>query len=157
MSNVVVMTPKRDRPLAFQNIEVLDVVPEAVVEVPLLGNIAAGVPIEACPQQETVAVPYSMTRKDCYALKVVGDSMINDNIEHGDIIIVERKSTAENGQSVVALINGDSVTLKRFYIEKDGIRLQPANPAMKPIFLRNESLQILGIVTGVIRTPNGDY
>jgi len=146
--------PKRTHPVSMRNARACDIDPESMIDIPLLGMIAAGLPIEACPQQETVSVPYSMTRKECYALKVVGDSMIDDNIEDGDIIVVERKSTAENGQSVVALINGDSVTLKRFYIEKDGIRLQPANASMEPIFLRNESLQILGIVTGVIRTPN---
>jgi hypothetical protein len=68
-----------------------------------------------------------------------------------DIIIVEKRETAENGESVVAMINGEQVTLKRFYVEADGIRLQPANPAMEPIYLRHEELQILGIVAGVIR------
>jgi repressor LexA len=77
--------------------------------------------------------------------------MIDDNIQDGDVIVVERRETAENGQTVVAMINGEQVTLKKFYVEKDGIRLQPANPDMEPIILRNEEIQILGIVTGVIR------
>jgi repressor LexA len=77
--------------------------------------------------------------------------MIDDHIQDGDIIIVEQRETAENGESVVAMINGEQVTLKRFYVEKDGIRLQPANPTMEPIYLRHEELQILGIVAGVIR------
>ena len=76
----------------------------------------------------------------------------DDHIQDGDIIIVEKRETAENGESVVAMINGERVTLKRFYVEADGIRLQPANPAMEPIYLRHEELQILGIVSGVIRT-----
>jgi repressor LexA len=77
--------------------------------------------------------------------------MIDDNILDGDIIIVEKRETAENGQSVVALINNEQVTLKKFYIEHDGIRLQPANPDMEPIRLKNEEVQVLGVVTGVIR------
>jgi repressor LexA len=77
--------------------------------------------------------------------------MIDDHIQDGDIIIVEKRETAENGESVVAMINGERVTLKRFYVEEDGIRLQPANPSMEPIYLRHDELQILGIVAGVIR------
>jgi repressor LexA len=92
-----------------------------------------------------------MVRKNSYALRVRGHSMIDDHIQDGDIIIVEQRETAENGESVVAMINGQQVTLKRFYVEADGIRLQPANPAMEPIYLRHEELQILGIVAGVIR------
>jgi repressor LexA len=94
-----------------------------------------------------------MVRKDCYALRVRGHSMIDDNIQDGDVIVVEKRASAENGQSVVAMINGETVTLKKFYIEKDGVRLQPANPDLDPIYLRNEEIRILGIVRGVIRTP----
>lgn len=93
-----------------------------------------------------------MVRKNTYALRVRGHSMIDDNIQDGDIVIIEKRESAANGQSVVAMINGTQVTLKKFYVERDGIRLQPANPEMQPIFLRNEEVQILGIVTGVIRT-----
>jgi len=124
-----------------------------MVEIPLLGWVAAGMPVEALQQRETVAVPAGMVRKDCYALRVRGDSMIEDNIQDGDVIVIERRRSAENGQSVVALINGENVTLKRFYIEKGGVRLQPANSSMAPIFLRNDEIEILGIVMGVIRTP----
>jgi len=90
-------------------------------------------------------------RRNTYALRVRGHSMIDDNIEDGDIIVVEKRESAENGQTVVAMINGEQVTLKKFYVERDGIRLQPANPEMEPIILKNEDIQILGIVTGVIR------
>ena len=93
-----------------------------------------------------------MVRKNTYALKVQGHSMIDDNIQDGDVIIVEKQLSAENGQSVVALINNEQVTLKKFYIEADGIRLQPANPDMEPIILKNEEVQVLGIVSGVIRS-----
>jgi repressor LexA len=91
-------------------------------------------------------------RKNSYALRVRGHSMIEDNIQDGDIVIIEKRESAANGQSVVAMINGEQVTLKKFYVERDGIRLQPANPDMQPIYLRNDEVQILGIVTGVIRT-----
>jgi repressor LexA len=93
-----------------------------------------------------------MVRTNSYALRVRGHSMIDDNIQDGDIIVIEKRETACNGESVVAMINGETVTLKKFYVERDGIRLQPANPDMDPIYLRNEEVQILGIVTGVIRT-----
>ncbi len=145
------LIPKRKRPLWPQEVDVLAVEAADMVEIPLLGWVAAGRPVDLCEQDERVCVPASMVRKDCYALRVRGNSMIDDNIQDGDIIIVEKRATAENGQSVVAMINGERVTLKRFYIERDGIRLQPANPDMEPIMLRNEEIQILGIVMGVIR------
>ena len=79
--------------------------------------------------------------------------MIEDNIQDGDVIVIEKRESAANGETVVAMINYEQVTLKKLYIEADGIRLQPANPNMEPIYLHNEDVQILGIVTGVIRTP----
>jgi repressor LexA len=94
-----------------------------------------------------------MVRHNTYALRVRGHSMIDDNIQDGDVVVIEKRETAENGQSVVAMINGERVTLKKFYVESDGIRLQPANPALEPIYLRKDEVQILGIVTGVIRLP----
>jgi len=78
---------------------------------------------------------------------------VDDNIQDGDIIVVERKESAANGQSVIAMINNEEVTLKKLYIEKGGVRLQPANSAMSPIYLRNEDVKILGIVSAVIRKP----
>jgi len=123
-----------------------------MVDIPLLGWVAAGQPVDMFENHELISVPANMVRKDSYALRVRGDSMIDDNILDGDVIVIEKRASAENGQSVVAMINGETVTLKKFYIEKDGIRLQPANPALQPIYLKNEDLQILGIVMGVIRT-----
>ncbi|HEB55434.1 MAG TPA: peptidase, partial [Gammaproteobacteria bacterium] len=96
-------------------------------------------------------VPANMVRKNSYALRVRGHSMVDDNIQDGDIIVVEKRESAANGESVIAMINGETVTLKKFYVEREGIRLQPANPEMAAIYLRNEEVQILGIVTGVIR------
>ena len=132
-------------------LEPLGVAPETGVEIPLLGYVTAGQPVDIPEERETIRVPRHMVRKNSYALRVRGHSMIDDHIQDGDVIIVEQRETAENGESVVAMINGEQVTLKRFYVEADGIRLQPANPAMEPIYLRHEELQILGIVAGVIR------
>jgi len=126
-------------------------VAEDGVEIPLLGYVSAGRPVETPEDHETIRVPSHMTRKASYALRVRGHSMMDDQIQDGDIIIVEQRQTATNGETVVALINGDKVTLKRFYIEAQGIRLQPANPAMVPLYLRHDEIEILGIVTGVVR------
>ncbi len=151
MADIHLLIPKKDRPLWHETVEVVDIEPGAMVDIDLLGTVTAGQPMDLFEWKETVSVPASMVRKSSYALRVRGDSMIDDNIEDGDIIIVEKRDSAENGQSVVAMINGDSVTLKKFFIEKDGIRLQPANPDLQPIYIKNEELQILGIVIGVIR------
>jgi len=151
MGDVSMLLPKRRRPVWSPALEAVDMAAVGLVDVPLMGWVAAGEPVDLCEQRETVAVPANMVRKNTYALRVRGDSMIDDNIQDGDVIIIEKRETAENGQSVVAMINGEQVTLKRFYVEPDGIRLQPANPTMSPIHLRNDDVQILGIVTGVIR------
>ncbi len=151
MSTVSYLIPKQDRPVWSPDTELVDIDPVGMSEVPLLGWITAGEPVDLCVQNERVAVPSNMVRRNTYALKVRGHSMIDDNIQDGDVVIIEKRETAENGQSVVAMINGEQVTLKKFFVEKEGIRLQPANPDMEPIWLRNEEVQILGIVTGVIR------
>lgn len=151
MSNVNYLIPKNKRPIWMPDLEALDIFVDGMVEIPLLGWVAAGQPVDLSEENERIAVPANMVRKNCYALRVRGHSMIDDNIQDGDIIVIEKRETAANGQSVIAMINGESVTLKKFYVESRGIRLQPANPDMAPICLRNEEVQILGIVTGVIR------
>ena len=151
MNNVSLLIPKRQLPTWSADLEALDSSIEAMAEIPLLGCITAGNPIERIEHHETIKVPASMVRRNTYALRVQGHSMIDDNIQDGDIIIVEKRESAENGQSVVALINGEQVTLKKFYIEADGIRLQPANPDMQPIMLKNHEVEVLGVVAGVIR------
>lgn len=152
MNNISLLLPKNRRPVWTPDLEsILEPELSDYVEIPLLGKITAGQPIERIVNDEKIKVPANMVRKDTYALKVSGHSMIDDNIQDGDIIIVEKKQSAENGQSVVALINNEQVTLKKFYIEADGIRLQPANPDMAPILLSNAEVQVLGVVTGVIR------
>jgi repressor LexA len=153
MSNVSLLISKNKRPIWTSELEALDTLSEAMTDIPLLGFVQAGEPVDICEQQETVRVPANMVRKNSYALRVRGHSMIDDNIQEGDVIVIEKREHATNGQTVVAMINGEQVTLKKFYVERDGIRLQPANADMQPIILKNEDVQILGIVTGVIRTP----
>lgn len=122
------------------------------LEIPVMGTIAAGQPIEAIPDNRTISIPKDMIgRFRTYALQVEGHSMVDENIQHGDFVIIEARETAENGETVVAMINNNEVTLKKFYIEPDCIRLQPANPEMKPIILHNHEIKILGVVCAVIR------
>lgn len=120
------------------------------VEIPLLGYIAAGEPIEAVSNPEPLSVPQTMLSKGGlhYALKVKGNSMIDEGIYDGDTVIIRRQETATNGQKVVALINGNEATLKKIYKEKNGFRLQPANSSMKPIFVKE--LEIRGEVIEVL-------
>ncbi len=122
-------------------------------EIPLLGLVAAGQPIEAILAHETVSAPKNMmSRGRMFALRVRGDSMIEENIQDNDIIIVSSQETAENGQMVVALIDGNYATVKKFYREPDFIRLEPANPQFKPIFIKTPGrLQLQGVVRGLIR------
>jgi repressor LexA len=123
-------------------------------EIPLLGRVAAGVPIESLMHDETIAVPDSMLprRGPNYALRVQGQSMIDEHIMDGDLVVVHGKQSAENGEMVIALVNGAEATVKKFYREPGGwIRLQPANAAMQPLRYQERDIQIQGIVVGVIR------
>ncbi|RKR06749.1 repressor LexA [Kushneria sinocarnis] len=124
-----------------------------LVGIPLLGTVAAGLPMEACHDDATVRIPSRMVRRNTYALRVRGESMIDCNIHDGDIIIIERFESAENGETAVVLINNQEVTLKRLYIDKSGVRLEPANREMAPIHLKNDDVQVLGLVMGVARQP----
>ena len=123
-----------------------------LVSIPFAGFIAAGEPIEAIEEHEEVAVPSNMvssTGKN-FALGVKGDSMIDEGIFDGDTVIIKKQSTAENGETVVALINGNEVTLKKIFREKNRIRLQPANPNLKPLYVKEVIIQ--GKVISVLRT-----
>jgi repressor LexA len=125
-----------------------------VVDLPLLGNVAAGQPIEAIGESESFAVPEAMLPPtgESYVLRVRGDSMIDEQIRDGDMVVVHSRQSARNGETVVALVAGSHATVKKFYREKDGrIRLQPANSAMDPIHVRPEECQIQGVVVGVMR------
>lgn len=122
------------------------------VELPLLGYVAAGVPIEAIVGNETIDVPESLAgTRDTYVLRVRGDSMIDEQIRDGDFVIVEDRRTAENGETVVALLSGSDVTLKKFYRENGQIRLQPANATIQPIIVPASDVQVQGVVIGVMR------
>jgi repressor LexA len=122
-------------------------------EIPLLGVVAAGNPIEAVLNYETVSVPKDMMREGrMFALRVRGDSMIDEQIRDHDLIVLQSKQTAENGQTVVALIDGSDATVKKFFSNKQQVRLEPANPNFKPIVVRPpHRVQIQGVVVGVIR------
>lgn len=122
--------------------------------VPLLGYVAAGQPIEAIAMNEVISVPPDMVphKGKTYVLQVRGDSMIDEQIRDGDYVIVEDRKMAENGEMVIALIDEQETTLKKFYREKNGmIRLQPANPAMKPFVVAADRMKIQGIVIGILR------
>ena len=122
------------------------------VELPLLGYVAAGVPIEAVATTETIAVPEAMVgRRDTYVLRVRGNSMIDEQICDGDFVIIEDRKTPQNGETVVALLGGSDATLKKLYRENGRIRLQPANPTMQPIFVEPDQVQVQGVVVGIMR------
>ncbi|MGE5277256.1 MAG: transcriptional repressor LexA [Acidobacteriota bacterium] len=120
--------------------------------VALLGLVAAGKPIEPFPDEESIEVPTSLLGKgEHFVLRVRGDSMIEDGIRDGDYVIVARRSQAQNGQTVVALVRGEA-TLKRYYGEGGRVRLQPANAAMKPLTYDARDVIVQGIVTGLMRS-----
>jgi repressor LexA len=121
------------------------------LDVPLLGLVAAGSPIEALEQPESMALPEDMLgRSETFVLQVKGDSMLEDHILDGDYIIVEKRTQAQNGEIVVALMDNEA-TVKRLYREAGQVRLQPANASMQPIYVKEGDLQIQGIVIGVLR------
>ncbi|MFN8096183.1 MAG: transcriptional repressor LexA [Vicinamibacteria bacterium] len=135
----------------------LELVPTAVkvqaVELPLLGRVAAGSPIEAITSMETIFVPENMVgRQETYVLQVKGDSMIEEQIRDGDYVIVENRQSARDGEMVIALLDGENATLKKLYREGGGrVRLQPANAALSPIYVDQSRLRIQGVVIGVLR------
>jgi len=122
------------------------------VILPLMGLITAGQPIEAVEEHETMAIPVDLApdSANSYVLRVKGESMIEDGILDGDYVVVERNPSPKNGDVVVALLDNAYATLKRFYRERDRIRLQPANATMKPIYCHDPLIQ--GVVRAVIRT-----
>jgi repressor LexA len=120
--------------------------------VPLMGEVAAGFPIEAIETPDTVEVPRAMIgAKETFVLKVRGDSMIDDGIRDGDLIIVEKRRSAEPGQTVVALVDGSEATIKRFYPEGEMVLLQPANAAMAPLRYPASRIILQGVVIGLMR------
>jgi repressor LexA len=119
---------------------------------PLVGRIAAGRPIEAVQNRETISLAdFAHSSREVFALEVRGESMQDEAILDGDYVLVEKKKTAHDGDIVVALIESTDATLKRFFREGENIRLQPSNPAMKPIIVPAASVEIQGRVIGVLR------
>jgi repressor LexA len=133
----------------------MEVVPEPrfgrAVEVQLLGRVAAGVPIEAVEEPETISLPEEMLgRGETFALRVHGDSMIEDGILDGDIVVVESRADADDGATVVALVRGEA-TVKKLHRQKGRIRLVPANRRLAPIIARASDVEIRGVVIAVLR------
>ena len=133
----------------------LEVVPDPTVgravQVPLLGRVAAGTPIEAVEAPETITLPEELLgRGETFALRVRGDSMIGDGILDGDLVVVESRPTADNGSTVVALVRGDA-TVKKIYRERGRVRLVAANERVAPIVARADEVQIRGVVIAVLR------
>jgi repressor LexA len=136
-------------------IEILpsDANPRAV-ELPLLGLVAAGVPIEAVTVNETIAVPDDFVRRSGghYVLRVRGNSMIDEQIRDGDFVVINERRSVDNGEMVIAMLHGASATVKKFYRERDGrIRLQPANETTDPTYVHENDISIQGVVVGVLR------
>jgi repressor LexA len=124
------------------------------IELPVFGSVAAGVPIESIEHGETMCVPDNFVRRggNHYVLRVRGNSMIDEQIRDGDFVVINERRSADNGEMVIALMNGSSATVKKFYRERDGrIRLQPANDTMPPIYVNENDVMIQGIVVGVMR------
>jgi repressor LexA len=127
------------------------------VHLPILGTVAAGRPIEAIEPDaavaEQLAVPAEMLggRREHYVLRVRGDSMIEDQIRDGDLVVIEGRREARNGETVVALVDGDEATLKRFYRNGPQVRLVPANSSMAPMEYHASQVEIRGVVRGLIR------
>jgi repressor LexA len=150
-SRALRLTPRQDPTDASKVTPFRMPVERETLNLPVMGEIAAGQPIEAYEDSaETLAVPASLeARPDSYVLRVRGKSMIDALIDDGDFVIVQPQATARDGDIVVALLEDNGVTLKRYFREKDRIRLQPANAEMEPIYATE--VQIQGKVVGVIR------
>jgi repressor LexA len=123
--------------------------PRGRTSLPLAGQIAAGRPVLAVQQDERVDFANLFEAEDHFCLKVKGESMIEDQIADGDFVVVRKQETCRNGEIVVALVDGQEATLKKFYRERDRVRLEPANSTMKPIF--SDNVQVMGVVVGVVR------
>ena len=135
-----------------RGLQLVDPEPIRTVEVPLLGQVAAGRPIEAIAEPEMINLPPDFVgRKPTYVLRVRGNSMIDEQIRDGDYVIVEDRTTADNGETVIALLGEEEVTLKKYYREGPNIRLQPANPAMEPVVIDENKVRVQGVVIGVMR------
>lgn len=143
---------------AYNESRSIEMVPRDVadpsLELPLLGAVAAGLPIEAIPDREVLSVPRDMVKhgKDNFVLRVEGNSMIDEQIRDGDYIVVTSQPTASDGDMVVALVGGDSATVKKLFREPGNrIRLQPANASIEPLVVDASEVVVQGVVVGLIR------
>ena len=127
--------------------------PSVLLAVPLAGVVAAGAPIEAIEDAETLDVPRDLVpaRSESFALRVRGDSMIEDQIRDGDYVVVERRAEVRNGETVVALIRGCDATLKKFFRKGSRVRLEPANASLEPIEVPASDVEVRGVVRGLLR------
>jgi repressor LexA len=121
------------------------------MSLPLLGRIAAGQPLEAVENPESISLADFTRSKEVYVLQVKGESMQDEHILDGDYVLVEKANSARDGEIVVALVGGSDATLKRIYVEGNKVRLQPSNAAMQPIIVPAASVQVQGRVIGVLR------
>lgn len=125
--------------------------PERAGKIPLLGVVSAGLPIEVFEDKEYLEIPdFLKSSEDCFVLKVKGNSMIDEGIQDGDFIILKKKENPENGDLVVALLDGEAI-LKKYYREGNRIKFMPANPSYKPIYAKEEDIKIQGVVIGLLR------
>jgi repressor LexA len=149
--------PKKSRGIALVGAELTrESMPANSQRVPVVGTIAAGRPIEAILEREQYVTVPGVSEEDLFALRVRGKSMIDDLIDDGDVVVCRRQSTAQNGDTVVALITSGSsdygeATLKRFYAEENRVRLEPRNPTMQPIYVDPQDVMVQGKVVTVIR------
>ena len=136
-----------------RSIELVDSAAGRALDLPLVGTIAAGTPLEAVPTTETITVPADMVsgRGRTFVLKIHGDSMTGEHIREGDYVVIEERQTARDGETIVALVDGADATLKRFYRDGAIVRLQPSHPTMPPIVLAADRVQVQGVVVGLIR------
>ena len=135
-----------------RSLELVEPAQSGVVQVPLLGSVAAGVPIEAVETSDSIQVPEEMVGTNpCYALRVRGDAMSGDHILDGDVVLLEPRTQPREGETVVALIDRLEVTLKRFHREGDKVRLMPANPDHRPMEFPAQEVEIQGVVVGLVR------
>jgi len=135
-----------------RSIEVVEEQGSQAVEVPLLGSVAAGVPIEAIGAEDTISVPAEMVgRRTCYALRVRGDSMVDDHILDGDLVLLEPRKQPREGETVVALVRHQDVTLKRYYQRGPMVCLVPANSNLQPMEFPAEDVEFQGVVIGLLR------
>lgn len=136
-----------------RSVEPVDGVEPGGMTLPLAGVVAAGAPIEAIEDHESIEVPRNLVppRGESFVLRVRGESMIDEQIRDGDYVVVEGRNEARNGETVVALVRGDEATLKRFYRRGSRVRLEPANASMQPIEVPAGDVEIRGVVRGLLR------